>query len=112
MKTKVRVKKPQKLVDALVKAIARGYKPQKIILFGSFARGDYHQGSDLDLIIIKNTRVRFLDRMEEVWNFCTEDMVVQPIVYTEKEIVQMLKGGNSFLETALVEGKVVYEKSE
>lgn len=43
------------------------YQPQKIILFGSMARGDCHEFSDIDLLIIKNTDTRFIDRIGEVF---------------------------------------------
>ncbi len=100
----------QQSIDAIVKAIASGYKPRKIIMFGSFARGDFHQGSDLDLIIVKNVRMRFVDRIEEVLKFWPGGIPVEPLVYTEKEISSMLARGNGFIECALKEGKVVYER--
>ena len=31
---------------------ARGIKASKLILYGSYARGDYHEGSDIDLVVI------------------------------------------------------------
>lgn len=100
----------KKPIEGTIAAIARGYRPEKIIVFGSFARGDFHQGSDLDLIIIKDTSQRFVDRIEEVLGLCPEGIVVEPFVYTEGEMARMLADGNRFLETALEEGKVVYEK--
>lgn len=110
MRSLAKPRKISRAIEATIRAIAAGYKPRKIILFGSFARGDYHQGSDLDLIIVKNTRQRFVDRTETVLGFCTEGIAVQPLVYTEKEMVRMFKEGNRFLEMALEEGKVVYEE--
>ena len=106
----IRDKSLQKSINATIAAIAGGYKPKKIIVFGSFARGDYHQGSDLDLIIVKNTEEKFLDRMGRIADLCPEGLVVEAFVYTEKEMADMLASGNRFLEMALEEGKVVYEE--
>ena len=44
------------------------YDPQRVILFGSWARGDEDEHSDLDLVIIKETQERFLDRLARVYD--------------------------------------------
>ena len=44
----------------LAKTIAKNSNPEKIILFGSAARGDYHANSDIDLLIIKRSRKKKL----------------------------------------------------
>jgi microcompartment protein CcmK/EutM len=95
---------------AAIRSIAAGYKPKRIILHGSFARGDSHQGSDLDLLIIKNTSLKFADRTEKVLSYCPGGIAVEPLVYTEKEIAGMTATSNSFLQKALEEGIVVYEQ--
>jgi predicted nucleotidyltransferase len=88
----------------------RGYQPQRIIVFGSFARGDTHEGSDLDLIVIKETDERFFDRIGRVRDICADLRVdVRPFVYTPDELRQMLAAGSAFLETALEEGVVAYD---
>jgi predicted nucleotidyltransferase len=78
-------------------------------MFGSYARGDIHQGSDLDLVIIKNTKRKFLRRMDDVLDLCDGEIAVEPLIYTEAEFRKMLEQGNDFLETVVSEGKVVYE---
>jgi predicted nucleotidyltransferase len=94
----------------VINRIIRRYRPKKIIVFGSFARGDVHQGSDLDLVIIKNTKEKFLRRMDRVLDLCDGEIAVEPLIYTEAEFEKMLKEGNDFLETIVSEGKVVYER--
>jgi predicted nucleotidyltransferase len=99
-----------RLVDRAVEAIVRAYDPLRVVVFGSFARGDTHEGSDLDLIVVKETDERFFDRIGRVRDACADIGIdVQPLVYTPAELEQMLASGNSFLETALSEGVVVYE---
>ena len=97
-------------ISRATQRIIKGYSPHKIIMFGSCARGDYHEGSDLDLIIIKNIQDDFLKRLDDVLDCCTGEIGVKPLVYTESEIKQMLRQGNDFIETALEEGEVIYEK--
>jgi predicted nucleotidyltransferase len=89
----------------------RAYDPLRVIVFGSFARGDTHEGSDLDLIVVKDTDERFFDRIGRVRDACLDiDVDVQPLVYTPAEVEEMLASGNSFLETVLAEGAVRYER--
>lgn len=100
-----------RVIDRAVEAIVRACDPLRIIVFGSFARGDTHEGSDLDLIVVEETDERFFDRIGRVRDACRDVGIdVQPLVYTPAETEEMLARGNSFLETALAEGRVAYER--
>jgi len=94
---------------AIIEQIA-AYRPQRVILFGSLARGDYHALSDADLLIVKETSTPFLDRIGEVLALCDYDIPLEPLVYTPQELDKMQREGNSFIERALREGVVVYEQ--
>lgn len=43
---------PQKAIDEVVRQIAEKFRPQKIILFGSYARGKPRPESDVDLLVV------------------------------------------------------------
>ncbi|MGD2148899.1 MAG: nucleotidyltransferase domain-containing protein [Anaerolineae bacterium] len=86
------------------------YGAQKAILFGSYARGDYHAGSDVDLIIIKETDLPFLERSAEVWRECRSSLTIEPLVYTPAEFARMRRENNPFVEQALREGVAIYEQ--
>ncbi len=105
-----RLRSYPEVVSKTIESIVSGYAPGQIRIFGSYARGDYHEGSDLDLIIIKETDKKFPDRIEEVLQYCPGGIDVEPMVYTEHEMETMLAKGNAFLEQALSEGVVVYEQ--
>lgn len=100
----------QRKANKVINRIIKEYRPQKIIVFGSYARGDLHQGSDLDLVIIKDTKEKFLKRIDRVLDLCDGEIGVEPLVYTQEEFDRMLFEGNDFLETVVKEGVVVYEK--
>jgi len=51
--------KNQKEIKKITKQIVEKYKPEKIIIFGSFAWGKPSKDSDVDLFIIKNTKNPF-----------------------------------------------------
>ncbi len=63
----------------------RGAK--EVYLFGSFARGEVTEASDIDLLVIWNLDKRFHERAIEVMKLT--DLPVQPIVLTEKEFEKM-----------------------
>ena len=105
-KTKALPEAAQEVIDRII----AGYRPQRVILHGSFARGDYHDGSDVDLLIVKDTGARFVDRIEQVLAFSNGEWAIEPLVYTHEELDTMLAAGNAFLEKALEEGVVIYEQ--
>ena len=98
--------KIEQVVDSLM-----GYEPEQIILFGSVARGDADEYSDIDLIVIKDTDQRFVQRMVEAGFFISRDIAVDVFVYTPEEIATMIEDENPFIQQALKEGKILYEKA-
>lgn len=102
------------VVNDKVKRVAeciKRYDPEKIIIFGSYARGEVDEYSDLDFVVIKKTRKRFIRRLIDVAMLIDEGMgKVDVFVYTPKEFKEMVKKGNPFIERVLKEGKVVYQK--
>ena len=53
-------------LECIVRVLVEQYDPECVILYGSFAHGDIHEWSDLDLCVIKRTEKRFIERLEEV----------------------------------------------
>lgn len=96
-----------------VAAIVGGYHPDRVILFGSLARGDSWDGSDVDLLVIKSGATgRLLDRMDEVLRHTSGRTHVEPLVYTEAELAQMVAQGNPLILQALKEGEVLYDRQQ
>lgn len=85
---------------------------KKIILFGSSARGEADRYSDIDIVIIKDTKERFVKRLLEIETFSDLPVHVDIFVYTQQEFDEMLKMGNSFIENVICEGKVIYETQD
>ena len=99
---------PQDLLDEVVRRIVEGYGPvERILLFGSAARGEQDAFSDLDLIIIKQTSERFLRRLLAVPELPVEADV---FVYTPEEFQRMLENENPFLMNALKDAIVIYPR--
>jgi hypothetical protein len=60
-----------------------------VYLYGSFAQGKIHEGSDVDLIIVGDFKERFFERIEKILEMT--DLPVEPLVYTKEEFAQMKK---------------------
>jgi len=89
--------------------IVAHYRPAKIVLFGSMARGDAHEGSDVDLTVVKEREERFIDRIGAVLEACGAEIEVEALVYTPAELARLQREGRDFIVTALAEGIVLYE---
>ncbi|MFQ6043385.1 MAG: nucleotidyltransferase domain-containing protein [Candidatus Poribacteria bacterium] len=89
----------QRIIDALV-----GKKLQRVIVFGSYARGDYDQYSDLDIIIVCDTQLPFVERFREFHQLFQLPIAIEPLVYTPQEFEGMVKRENPFITQALEYG--------
>jgi predicted nucleotidyltransferase len=99
------------IIDDIVKKIVAGYSPQKIILFGSYASGIPNEDSDIDLLIIKETDKRPIDRWMEVKHLLRDrrrEVPVSPLVYTSKELSDRMSLKDFFIQEVLEKGKVLY----
>jgi predicted nucleotidyltransferase len=104
----------KKLTDALeqiMQVLTTHYQPEKVILFGSLAEGTVGEWSDIDLVIIKDTPLPFLQRLKEVALLCLAPVGVDYLVYTPEEFAQMIADNNPFIIKEIIrKGKVLYER--
>jgi predicted nucleotidyltransferase len=103
-----------RLIVWLTETIRRKYEPQKIVLFGSYARGRPTEDSDIDLFIVKETDARMVDRFVEVKRLIYDPQLripVSPLVYTPQELEERLNMGDDFVKEIMSEGVVLYEET-
>ena len=97
----------RRVVEAL-----RPYEPDSVLLFGSWARGEADELSDVDLVIIKATSVPFLERLREAGKLLPASAgAVDLLVYTPEEFRQMRREGNAFAEMLAEEAVLVYGRN-
>ncbi len=89
-----------------------GYGPERIILFGSRARGDAREFSDIDLIVVKETDAPRRERTVKCREYLPKRLGVDidTLVYTPAEIERSLEARNPFIAAAFTDGIVVYDK--
>jgi len=99
------------LIAEVVRRIVEVADPDKIILFGSHARGEARSRSDLDILVIKQSDVPRWDRGGDIYHALRDIMVPMDIlVYTPEEVYDWSLVDEAFITTAVHEGKVLYEK--
>jgi predicted nucleotidyltransferase len=100
-------------IDVLKKKLHPLFKKhgiEKAILFGSHARNEASSHSDIDLILIKNTKLRFLDRYDGVlasFSQALPEWNVDLLIYTPEELAAI--SHRNFIKQALKEGITLYE---
>lgn len=99
-------------LSRIVEVLKRDYDPEKVILFGSMAEGDIYEWSDIDLLIVKMTTKRPLDRILEVSRLIKPTIGIDLFVYTPGEFETLLREKFSFLTQIVQKGKVLYEKRD
>lgn len=102
-------KKTQNAFTEIIQSIIKNYSPQKIVLFGSYARGEAHEGSDIDLMLIKETSKRFIDRIADVIRLNNTLISLEPLVYSPLEFETMKKEKRDFIMTIEEEGIDIYD---
>jgi predicted nucleotidyltransferase len=98
--------------DAIVDKLKRHFSPQKVILYGSYAYGNPEPDSDLDLLIIKETSERFIDRWQAVRRILSDPNRMAPIetlILTPGEITDRIARGDQFIAEIMKKGRVLYE---
>ena len=99
-------------IERIVKRIAEGYQPLKVILFGSHAWGQPREDSDIDLLIVKETSDRFIDRWVRVRKLIADParrIPVEPLVMTSEELDRRIARADQFFREIVGRGKILYQ---
>ena len=96
------------LLDRIIRRIVEVAQPEKIILFGSAARGTMGPNSDLDLLIIKSCPRRRTLAMQIYSKVAGMGCALDIIVVTPEDVERYEHSPALVIEPALREGKVVY----
>ena len=112
MSQAVNTAKMRQKIQSMADKIAQEFKPEKIILFGSWAWGTPHEDSDVDLFIVKESNKKRWEReydlrMKLIGNkFPPMDL----LIYTPEEMEQRIRIEDLFIQDILKNGKLVYVK--
>lgn len=94
--------------DRIIAAF-KPFDPEKIILFGSHARDESDEWSDIDLMVVYHTDKPFLERLTELYLAWNIPKAVDILAYTPEEFAGMCDE-SPFVQDSVREGVVLYEK--
>jgi len=98
----------QRTLERFVKAFA----PERILLFGSFAKGTQHAGSDIDLLIVTTTEENPLVQMRRARQLAADCFPKVDVVFaTPEDVASAANAKSPFLMSILEKGIVVYQRS-
>jgi len=101
------------LTEVIVARIVETLQPDKIILFGSRARGDARPDSDYDILVIKESNEPRHRRDAPLYvALVGVDVPIDVMVYTPEEVEEWRAVPLAFVTTAVREGKVLYERKQ
>jgi predicted nucleotidyltransferase len=98
---------PMVAIRRFARQIAKRFRPDRIILFGSYASGVPTPDSDVDLLVVMQTR----NQVEQAVRIDDRSFPLDLIVRTPKALETRLRWGDSFLREIVARGKVLYEKA-
>lgn len=90
-------------------ADARRFRPQRIVLFGSYACGKPTRDSDVDLLVVMPEDRRQGRKAAQIRQEVAADFPLDLIVRTPEDIEWRLAEGDCFLQKIMSKGKVMYE---
>ncbi len=103
----------QSELERIVRTLREKYKPDKIILYGSMNERTLREDSDIDMLIVKESSLPPVKRIQEVYMLLLDlnyKVPFEPLVFTPLEIEERISCGDPFIKEVTGRGKVLYER--
>ena len=99
------------VIQAMVDRIVAKFKPEKVILFGSYARGNPTKDSDVDLLVVMPVEGSKRHKSAEIHSYIGAVGIPKDIlVFTPEDVIKYGQLVGTILKPALQEGLVLYER--
>src|SRR5260221_12165721 len=102
---------PLRVIRKFARDGAERFKPEKIILFGSYAYGTPHEDSDVDILVVMPARNE-LSAAVRIDRYCEPCFPLDLIVRTPENLRWRLEEGDWFLREIVAQGKVLHEQAD
>jgi len=99
-------------IEEFSQRIGREFGAERVILFGSYARGTVTDDSDVDLLVIGRFEGRSVDKSVEIRMKLRPRFPLDLLVRTPEKVRQRIEMGDDFMREILEEGKVLYEADD
>jgi predicted nucleotidyltransferase len=101
---------PLAVIRRFARQVAERFQPEKIILFGSYAYGQPHADSDVDILVVMPARNE-IDQAVRIRLAVPRRFPMDLIVRTPDNLRWRLEEGDWFLREVVARGKVLYDKA-
>ena len=96
-------------IQAVADQIGRQFRPEKVILFGSYAYGTPTEDSDVDLLVVMPADRRDRRRSVEIQSALTESFPMDLLVYDPEYLRRRAQMEDWFVREIVEQGRVRYE---
>jgi uncharacterized protein len=96
-------------IESLISEIAREFKPQRIILFGSHASGNATPDSDVDLLVVMPFEGKPVRKAIEIKNRVKARFPLELIVRTPEQLAYRMANNDWFIREIVEKGRTLYE---
>ncbi len=96
-------------IDAFVSDLVREFKPERVVLFGSRARGGAGADSDVDLLVVMRHAGPSAKQAARIRQRIRPGFPLDLIVRTPGKLRRRLAMGDGFIRGILESGRVLYE---
>jgi uncharacterized protein len=97
-------------IQSVSNEIARLFSPEKVLLFGSYAYGNPHSGSDVDLLVILPFEERPFLKSLEILRAIERPFGIDLLARTPEDTEKRYKEGDPLIREALDNGHILYER--
>ena len=101
---------PAEAIEEVVRHIAAAFRPDRIVLVGSYAYGQPDPESDVDLMVVMDTDLRETAQAVRILPQVEHHFGLDLIVRTPGNLARRAALGDPFMIEVLERGKVVYER--
>ncbi|MEI8252145.1 MAG: nucleotidyltransferase domain-containing protein [Synechococcus sp. ELA057] len=98
----------QKALKAFTDRLVEAFAPERVILFGSMARGTAGLESDADVLVVMPFEGRALEKILEIREVCHPDFPLDMLLWRPEDIPRRYRWGDPFIRAALDHGVVLH----
>ena len=110
MNSEERGKELEAELERILGILKNRIHPEKVILFGSLASGRLRPESDIDLLIVQDSKDPIFERTKKIETVLDRRYAADLIVLTPAELQSLLDSDNRYLKNIFCDGKVLYER--
>jgi len=96
-------------IEEFGRRVGEEFGAERVILFGSYARGNATLDSDVDILVVGAFEGRSVDRSVEIRMKLRPDFPMDLLVRTPEKVRERIEMGDAFMREILDHGKVLYE---